>query len=93
MHVEKTSSFAQYDVGNYMDIHIVPHAQFVLMYITMAISIARGWCCGEVYMYMYVHVHWYIQDKMLLEEANTHSGTVGFAPEKHTELQLTSGDY
>ena len=39
-----------------------------------------------MYMYTYVHVHWYIQDKALLEEANTQSGTVGFAPEKHNEL-------
>ena len=41
-----------------------------------------------MYMYTYVHVHWYIQDKVLIEEVNTQSGTVGFAPEKHNELQL-----
>ena len=33
-----------------------------------------------------VHVHTLVQ--LLLEEANTHSGTVGYAPEKYTEPQL-----
>ena len=37
------------------------------------------------YMYMYI-VRTLVQ--VLLEEANTHSGTVGFAPEKHNEPQL-----
>ena len=32
---------------------------------------------------MYVHVHIRTLVQVLLEEANTHSGTVGFAPEKH----------
>ena len=35
--------------------------------------------------YMYVHVHVRTLVQVLLEEANTHSGTVGFAPEKHNE--------
>ena len=41
-----------------------------------------------MYMYMYVHVHVRTLVQVLLEEANTHSGTVGFAPEKHNEPQL-----
>ena len=45
---------------------------------------------------MYVHVHVHTLVQVLLEEANTHSGTVGFAPEKHNEPQLfhfTAEDY
>ena len=33
-----------------------------------------------------VHVRTLVQ--LLLEEANTHSGTVGYAPEKYNEPQL-----
>ena len=35
---------------------------------------------------LHVHVHTLVQ--LLLEEANTHSGTVGFAPENYNEPQL-----
>ena len=38
--------------------------------------------------YMYVHVHVRTLVQVLLEEENTHSGTVDFAPEKHNEPQL-----
>ena len=35
-----------------------------------------------------VHVHVCTLVQLLLEEANTHSGTVGYAPEKYNEPQL-----
>ena len=35
---------------------------------------------------MYMYIRTLVQ--VLLEEANTHSGTVGFAPEKYNEPQL-----
>ena len=48
---------------------------------------------GHNYMYVHVHVRTLVQ--VLLEEANTHSGAVGFAPEKQNEPQLflTYEDY
>ena len=58
--------------------------------LTLSVLSCPSHNAGHNYMYlhvctcihMYVHVHW------MLEEANTHSGKVGFAPEKHNELQL-----
>ena len=38
-------------------------------------------------MYMYIHVRTLVQ--LLLEEANTHRGTVGFAPENFVSLTLS----
>ena len=38
--------------------------------------------------YVHVHVRTYALAQVLLEEANTHSGTAGFAPEKYNELQF-----
>ena len=35
-----------------------------------------------------VHVHVRTLVQLLLEEANTHGGTVGYAPEKYNEPQL-----
>ena len=42
----------------------------------------------DITTYMYVHVHVRTLVQVLLEEANTPSGTVGFTPEKHNEPQL-----
>ena len=40
----------------------------------------------NVDMYVYVHIRILVQ--VLVEEANTHSGTVGFAPGNYNEPQL-----
>ena len=41
-------------------------------------------------MHMYFHAHVCTLVQLLLEEANTHSGTVGYAPEKYNEPTIVS---
>ena len=38
--------------------------------------------------YVHVHVHVRTLVQVVLEEANTHSGTIGFAPEMYNKPQL-----
>ena len=49
----------------------------------------------DITIYMYVHVHVRALVQVLLEEANTHSRTVGFSPEKYNCFinPFTSEDY
>ena len=52
LHMEMTS-FVPYDVGNYMDIHVVPHAQFILVW---SLVFPEAICCVQVFTELLHHV-------------------------------------
>ena len=71
------------ELMNFMEIGFLPRR---ISSLTLSALSCPNHNAGYNYMYIHVHVRTLVQ--VLLEEENTHSGTVGFAPEKHNEPQL-----